>query len=201
MTHTYRLVREVEGQHEAVVKQRLGVVLKVDGERLDALFTGKAVTVRNWPTPIRLPNFRWFKRRAAARRADRSAAGGRSGGASSGRCCERSSFKLAPAGTLLHDRHRACTRADRHLPSDAGGARHRLEQSRQVGVVALDLSHLVARLGADLHDEMPEPDTPWSPRHRGNCEAGTACAAEAARKTEADMDAVFRRCRRARGSP
>ena len=49
MTERYRLVfrgEVLEGQHKAVVKQRLGVVLKLDGERLDALFTGKAVTIR-----------------------------------------------------------------------------------------------------------------------------------------------------------
>ena len=49
MSERYRLVfrgEVLDGQHKAVVKQRLGATLKVDGERLDAMFTGKAVTIR-----------------------------------------------------------------------------------------------------------------------------------------------------------
>ena len=49
MSERYRLVfrGEVhEGQHPAVVKKRLGQVLKLDGERLEALFSGKAVTLK-----------------------------------------------------------------------------------------------------------------------------------------------------------
>jgi hypothetical protein len=50
MSEAFRLVFRGEvlaGQHLAVVKQRLGALLKLDGARLEALFSGKAVTVRN----------------------------------------------------------------------------------------------------------------------------------------------------------
>jgi hypothetical protein len=49
MGERYRLVfrgEVLDGQHTAVVKKKLGEALKVAGERLDALFAGKAVVIR-----------------------------------------------------------------------------------------------------------------------------------------------------------
>jgi hypothetical protein len=70
MSERYRLVfrgEVLEGQHKAVVKQRLGVVLKVDGERLDALFTGKAVTIRKEADSDTAARFQIAFKRAGAR--------------------------------------------------------------------------------------------------------------------------------------
>ena len=49
MTDQFRLVYAGEikqGQHAAVVKKRLGALLKLDGERMDVLFSGRSVVVR-----------------------------------------------------------------------------------------------------------------------------------------------------------
>ena len=49
MTDEYRLIYSgevFEGQHSAVVKKRLAALLKLDGERMDVLFSGKAVVVK-----------------------------------------------------------------------------------------------------------------------------------------------------------
>jgi hypothetical protein len=50
MEDRYRLVYRgelLDGQHRAVVRKRLGALLKVEGDRLDALFAGAAVVIRN----------------------------------------------------------------------------------------------------------------------------------------------------------
>ena len=70
MSERYRLVfrgEVLEGQHKAVVKQRLGVALKVDGERLDAMFTGKAVTIRKDADTDTAAKFQIAFKRAGAR--------------------------------------------------------------------------------------------------------------------------------------
>lgn len=49
MTEQYRLVYSgevLEGQHAAVVKKRLAALLKLDDERMNVLFSGKAVVVK-----------------------------------------------------------------------------------------------------------------------------------------------------------
>ena len=49
MSEQFRLVFAGEinqGQHAAVVKKRLGAVLKLDTERMDVLFSGKSVVVK-----------------------------------------------------------------------------------------------------------------------------------------------------------
>jgi hypothetical protein len=70
MTERYRLVfrgEVLEGQHKAVVKQRLGAALKVEGERLDAMFTGKAVTIRKGADTDTAAKFQIAFKRAGAR--------------------------------------------------------------------------------------------------------------------------------------
>ena len=70
MSERYRLVfrgEVLEGQHKAVVKQRLGEVLKVDGARLDAMFTGKAVTIRKDADTDTAAKFQIAFKRAGAR--------------------------------------------------------------------------------------------------------------------------------------
>ena len=77
MSERFRLVfrgEVLEGQHKAVVKQRLGAVLKLDGAKLDALFTGKAVTIRKDTDPDTAAKFRdrvQTRRRASTRRTGR----------------------------------------------------------------------------------------------------------------------------------
>lgn len=49
MTERFRLLfrgEVLEGQHKAVVKKRLAALLKLDGQRLDALFDGEPSTIR-----------------------------------------------------------------------------------------------------------------------------------------------------------
>lgn len=49
MSEQYRLVfsgEVLDGQHAAVVRKRLAAVLKLDDERMDVLFSGKAVVVK-----------------------------------------------------------------------------------------------------------------------------------------------------------
>src|SRR6478672_4935430 len=70
MSERYRLVfrgEVLEGQHKAVVKQRLGAALKVEGERLDAMFTGKAVTIRKDADTDTAARFQIAFKRAGAR--------------------------------------------------------------------------------------------------------------------------------------
>jgi hypothetical protein len=70
MTESFRLVFRGEvlaGQHKAVVKQRLGAVLKLDGPRLEALFTGKPVTVRKFADGETAARFEIAFKRAGAR--------------------------------------------------------------------------------------------------------------------------------------
>ncbi len=50
MSDQYRLVfsgEVLEGQHAAVVKKRLAAILKLDDGKMDVLFSGKAVVVKN----------------------------------------------------------------------------------------------------------------------------------------------------------
>jgi hypothetical protein len=70
MSERYRLVfrgEVLDGQHKAVVKQRLGAALKVEGERLDAMFTGKAVTIRKDTDTDTAARFQIAFKRAGAR--------------------------------------------------------------------------------------------------------------------------------------
>jgi len=70
MSERYRLVfrgEVLDGQHKAVVKQRLGAALKVEGERLDAMFTGKAVTIRKDADTDTAARFQIAFKRAGAR--------------------------------------------------------------------------------------------------------------------------------------
>ena len=70
MSERYRLVfrgEVLDGQPRADVKQRLGVALKVEGERLDAMFTGKAVTIRKDADTDTAARFQIAFKRAGAR--------------------------------------------------------------------------------------------------------------------------------------
>jgi len=70
MSERFRLVfrgEVLEGQQKAAVKQRLGATLKVDGERLDAMFTGKAVVIRKDADTDTAARFQIAFKRAGAR--------------------------------------------------------------------------------------------------------------------------------------
>ena len=156
MTERYRLVfrgEVLEGQHKAVVKQRLGAALKVEGERLDAMFTGKAVTIRKDADTDTAAKFQIAFKRAGARlrvlpiddepagrsRRKRNLEAG--GGA----------FRLAPVGSPMVEprparrRRRSIFRACRWPP-------RRCAEHAQTGRrVAPDVSHLtIAAPGVDL---------------------------------------------------
>lgn len=70
MEDRYRLVYRgevLEGQHPAVVKKRLGALLKVDGERLDALMAGEPVVVRREADKATAAKFQSAFKQAGAR--------------------------------------------------------------------------------------------------------------------------------------
>jgi hypothetical protein len=70
MSERYRLVFRgeiLDGQQKAAVKARLGATLKVDGARLDAMFTGKAVVIRKDADTDTAARFQIAFKRAGAR--------------------------------------------------------------------------------------------------------------------------------------
>jgi hypothetical protein len=164
MTDTYRLVfrgEVLEGQHKAVVKERLGVVLKIDGERLDALFTGKAVTVRRSADADTAARFQVAFKRAGARLRVVPIDTPPAPDALAADAASVPGLNLAPAGTLLHETSAAPAPApvDTSRLTLAAPGSDLSDPRPDVEPVVLDLSHLtVAELGVDLHDEMPELD-------------------------------------------
>ena len=157
MSERYRLVfrgEVLEGQHKAVVKQRLGVTLKLDGPRLDAIFTGKAVTIRKDADTDTAARFQIAFKRAGARLrvlpVDVEAAPvveSESPPPSEG------GYRLAPAGALMAEPRPAppppVVLTD-HLSLAAPGTA--LSAPRSYTATVPDVSHLtVAALGADLH--------------------------------------------------
>jgi hypothetical protein len=198
MTETYRLVfrgEVLEGQHKAVVKQRLGVVLKIDGPRLDALFTGKAVTVRKSADADTAARFEVAFKRAGARLRVVPIDPVPEPAAPPANAANAPGFNLAPAGALLADTSGAPAPAavdTSHLSLAAPGSD--LSDPRPDVIAAVpDLSHLtVAELGADLHDEVPEPDAAviamptWGIAKVG----ATLAPAKAPVAPELDVDAI-----------
>src|SRR5262245_38273358 len=70
MSERYRLVFRgeiLEGQAKAAVRERLGAALKVDGARLDAMFSGKAVVIRKDADTDTAARFQIAFKRAGAR--------------------------------------------------------------------------------------------------------------------------------------
>jgi hypothetical protein len=70
MEDRYRLVFRgelLDGQHRAVVKKKLGALLKVDGVRLDQLFAGEAVVVRREADTVTAARFQAAFKQAGAR--------------------------------------------------------------------------------------------------------------------------------------
>ena len=70
MSERYRLVfrgEVLDGQQKADVKERLGATLKVEGARLDAMFTGKAVVIRKDADTDTAARFQVAFKRAGAR--------------------------------------------------------------------------------------------------------------------------------------
>jgi hypothetical protein len=70
MEDRYRLVFRgelLDGQHRAVVKKKLGALLKVDGERLDQLFAGENVVVRKEADTATAARFQAAFKQAGAR--------------------------------------------------------------------------------------------------------------------------------------
>lgn len=198
MAETYRLVfrgEVFEGQHKAVVKQRLGVVLKMDGARLDALFTGKAVTVRKSADSETAAKFQVAFKRAGARLRVIPLDAQPAAPAAPASATSVPGFDLAPPGAMLQvtSATPAPPSVDTsHLTLAAPGSD--LSDPRPaVAVVQPDLSHLtVADLGVDLHDEVPEPHaaivaTPtWGIAKVGATLAPTKAPVE----PELDIDAI-----------
>jgi hypothetical protein len=197
MTDTYRLVfrgEVLEGQHKAIVKQRLGVVLKIDGERLDALFTGKAVTVRKSADADTAAKFQVAFKRAGARLRVVEIDPQPAPDVPAVPAATVPGLNLAPAGTLLHDTSTTPAPAPvdtSHLTLASPGT-DLADPRPDVATAVLDLSHLtVAELGTDLHDEVPEPDVIVATPTWGIAKVG-AMLAPAKRPVEPrlDVDAI-----------
>ena len=192
MSERYRLVFRgelLEGQQKSVVKQRLGVALKVEGERLDAMFTGKAVTIRKDADTNTAARFQVaFKRAGARLRVLPVATEVEAGPAPVPAAAEDGAFKLAPPGALMAEPAPPVRQREldlTHLTLAAPGAL--LGVPRKVEVVAPDVSHFtiaapgvnlggaaplpvvepdippwdVAELGADLGELMPQIEAPF----------------------------------------
>jgi len=70
MSERYRLVFRgelLEGQHSAVVKKKLGKALNLDGDRLEVLFSGKAVTLKKDADTPTAARFQGLFKEAGAR--------------------------------------------------------------------------------------------------------------------------------------
>lgn len=180
MSERYRLVfrgEVLEGQHKAVVKQRLGAVLKLDGAKLDALFTGKAVTIRKDTDSDTAARFEIAFKRAGARlrvvpvaltEAPPEAPSEKrptSAVPSATRAVAATdpAFPLAPLGALLAEPRPpapALVVDVSHLTLAAPGTV--LGTPSPVTALAPDVSHLsVAVLGTDL--AVPAPPWPAAP--------------------------------------
>ena len=156
MSERYRLVfrgEVLEGQHKAVVKQRLGAALKVDGARLDAMFTGKAVTIRKDADTDTAAKFQIaFKRAGARLRVLPLATDDEPQPEVPVAPVAQGGLRLAPVGaTLVEPRPAAAapTVDISHMTLAAPGAA--LSTPSPVDAVAPDVTHLtVAAPGTDL---------------------------------------------------
>ena len=178
MTETYRLVfrgEVLEGQHKAVVKQRLGELLKLDGPRLDALFTGKAVTVRKAADTETAARFQVAFKRAGARlrvvpvetepapepAVPAATAPVTQAAATPAAVITAPGYQLAPVGASLQDAGKAATPVavdTSHLSIAAAGT-PLSNPSSAAPSTPPDVSYLsVAELGVDLQIDLPELD-------------------------------------------
>ena len=171
MSERYRLVfrgEVLEGQHKAVVKQRLGAALKVEGERLDAMFTGKAVTIRKDADTDTAARFQIAFKRAGARLRVMPVADeleqvpepvSKPARARQPAAKDDGTFKLAPPGALMADPAPLARPPEVDLSQftlAAAGAV--LGVPRVVDAVAPDVSHFtIAAPGVTLSDAEPLP--------------------------------------------
>ncbi len=194
MSERYRLVfrgEVLEGQHKAVVKQRLGAALKVEGERLDAMFTGKAVTIRKDADTDTAARFQIAFKRAGARLRVMPVAddleqipGSVSNPAPAQQAAAKNdgTFKLAPPGALMADPAPPARQPEMDLSQfTLAAAGTVLGVPRVVDAVAPDVSHFtVAAPGVTLSVAEPlpvmEPDVPlWDVAEVG-ADIGTSAA-------------------------
>jgi hypothetical protein len=106
MDDRYRLVfrgEVLEGQHAAVVKQKLGQALKVAGERLDALFAGTPVVIRKDVGTEEAARYQAAFRKAGARLRVMPIDGAESRPetTAASRASTTATLTVAPAGELL----------------------------------------------------------------------------------------------------
>jgi hypothetical protein len=169
MSERYRLVfrgEVLDGQHKAVVKQRLGAALKVDGERLDAMFTGKAVTIRKDADTDTATRFQAAFKRAGARlralpiAAERDVEQPATSPEPVTAAPNDAAFQLAPPGALMADPAPTVPQPAvdlSHLTLAPPGAVLGVP-SPTVDPVVPDVSHLaLASLGALLGIALPPP--------------------------------------------
>jgi len=177
MSERYRLVFRgelLEGQQKAVVMQRLGATLKVDGERLDAMFTGKAVVIRKDADTDTAARFQIAFKRAGARLRvlpvaseaetsptdpPRDASAVSRAPVESAATDEQSGLRLAPVGALLIDPSPppplAAVDTSRLTLASPGAL---LSTPADVAAVAPDVSHLtIAAPGSTLAEPNTEP--------------------------------------------
>ena len=208
MSERYRLVfrgEVLEGQQKADVKERLGATLKVDGARLDAMFTGKAVVIRKDADTDTAARFQIAFKRAGARlrvlpvvtesdepgaasaaEAVRPPTEPAAGDASSG-------LRLAPVGALMIEPRPEPpppTVDLSHLTLAAAG--ERLSAPVAVDAVAPDVSHLTVAapgtmLGEPGADSAPAVEVPtWKIAQVGSLLARRAPEVE----SPVDVDAL-----------
>jgi hypothetical protein len=183
MSERYRLVFRgeiLDGQQKQAVKERLGATLKVDGARLDAMFTGKAVVIRKDADTDTAARFQVAFKRAGARlrvlpvaiEAEVPVDAPPSTDNSTPRASTESAapadangFQLAPLGALMSE-----PRPTPAPPSfdtsqwTLASPGERLSQPVSIDAVAPDVSHLtIAAPGTTLGDgptETPEVPAP-----------------------------------------
>jgi hypothetical protein len=182
MSERYRLVFRgeiLEGQTKAAVKERLGVTLKVDGARLDSMFTGRAVVIRNDADTDTAARFQIAFKRAGARLrvlpvaidSERPVDAAAPSDDSDARASTKSAaadatraFRLAPVGALMLEPRSVPAPPSpdtSHLTLASPG--ERLGPELVVDAVAPDVSHLsVAAPGTTLGNGAAEspPEVP-----------------------------------------
>lgn len=165
MSESFRLVFRGEvlaGQHQAVVKARLGALLKIDGARLDALFTGKAVTLRKAADGATAERFASAFKRAGARLRVVPIDTPEPAPEPTSEDAPPAGFALAERGTRLEDPRATEVAAvdTAHLSLAAPGSRMSDEPTGNVPS-APDVSHLtIAAVGADIGPRQPPVAAP-----------------------------------------
>ncbi len=166
MANSYKLIYrgEVqEGQHAAVVKKRLGKLLKLEGDRLEMLFTGKAVVLKKSVDEATAARFQAaFKKSGAVLRVARNAGDGVATATTEAGPSDE--FELLPVGSdLLAEAERTAV-PEREVDTShikLAGAVFSTRDEPLHEDVGPDVSHIdIAEPGVRLGPEVEAPDAP-----------------------------------------